>query len=128
MNNVLILLVAHPTKMRKQENGQYDVPTLYDVSGSADFRNQTHDGFTIHRYFGNEVENPYTCFINTKTKFQFQGNIGATINFQYDVDNGRYYAQGSHPDKSDWTEVYKEEQKSLVPNFDFDEIVDDLPF
>jgi twinkle protein len=131
MNNVLILLVAHPTKMRKKENGQYEVPTLYDVSGSADFRNQTHDGFTIHRYFGNEVENPYTCFINTKTKFQFQGNIGATVNFQYDVDNGRYYAQGSHPDKSDWTADKGEKQVALSSNFDFDlenEESDDLPF
>jgi twinkle protein len=131
MNNVLILLVAHPTKMRKKENGQYEVPTLYDVSGSADFRNQTHDGFTIHRYFGNEVENPYTCFINTKTKFQFQGNIGATVNFQYDVDNGRYYAHGSHPDKSDWTADKGEKQVALSSNFDFDlenEESDDLPF
>jgi twinkle protein len=43
-NNVIILLVAHPTKMRK-DNGLYNSPTLYDASGSSDFRNQTHDGF-----------------------------------------------------------------------------------
>lgn len=130
MNNVLILLVAHPTKMKKKENGAYDVPTLYDVSGSADFRNQTHDGFTIHRYFGNEVEHPYTSFVNTKTKFQFQGKIGESVAFQYDPDNGRYYATGSHPDKSDWTQS---DWNKLVPNFDFDdkgefEEDNDLPF
>ena len=44
MNNVIILVV-HPTKMQKSEQGIYNVPTLYDCSGSADFRNQTHDGF-----------------------------------------------------------------------------------
>ena len=99
-NNVAVFLVAHPTKMRKDEKtGLYDVPTLYDVSGSADFRNQTHNGYTIHRMYGGqdkagiEVEQ-CTLFINTKTKYNFQGQIGEQIKFQYEPLNGRYYANG----------------------------------
>lgn len=128
MHNVVIFLIAHPTKMKKKEDGTYEVPTLYDVAGSADFRNQTHDGITIHRYFGNEMEEPYTVFINTKTKFQFQGEIGQDVQMLYDPNNGRYYARNAHPDKTDWTERYRTETKVLMPNLDFDEQIEECPF
>ena len=97
-NNVLIILVAHPTKMKKDEDtGLYSVPTLYDVSGSADFRNQTHNGYTIYRNWKNDdlgIEEG-TVFHNMKTKFNFQGEIGATVDFNYCLSNGRYYEKGT---------------------------------
>ena len=85
-NNVIIFLVAHPTKMKKREDGTYDIPTLYDVSGSADFRNQVHAGYSIYRYFG---EDERTTFINLKTKFSFQGKIGESVDLKYCHTNGR---------------------------------------
>ncbi len=145
MNNVLVFLVAHPTKMKKKDDGTFDIPTLYDVSGTADFRNQTHDGFTIHRTFDNEIEQGYTTFVNTKTKYQFQGEITGSINFHYDKRNGRYYSFGCHADESDWTkdladfqtempnDILSEEYQNFYQplknnnNFDFEE-VNDLPF
>ena len=151
MNNVVIFLVAHPTKMKKKEDGTFEIPTLYDVSGTADFRNQTHDGFTIHRTFDNEIQNGFTTFVNTKTKYQFQGEITGTVNFNYDRNNGRYYAFGSAPDTRDWTDSYglfqgdieepykktvrknilpEEIQnfyKPLEPDYDFD-LLDEAPF
>ncbi len=92
-NNVLVYLVAHPTKMKKDESGVYDVPTLYDVSGSADFRNQTHCGYSIYRTFGENTEDQKTSFYNMKTKFNFQGEIGASVDFKYCAINGRYYVE-----------------------------------
>lgn len=89
-NNVLIIVIAHPTKMKK-ENGVYEKPSLYDVSGSADFRNQTHDGFCIYRYFGDES---YTTFTNLKTKYSFQGEIGSIIEYDYHKPSGRYFPRG----------------------------------
>jgi twinkle protein len=86
-NNVLIILIAHPTKMKK-ENGIHEMPTLYDVSGSADFRNQTHDGFCVYRFFG---EDERTQFKNLKTKYSFQGEIGVSVDYNYHVPSGRYY-------------------------------------
>lgn len=87
-NNVMIFLVAHPTKMKKNEKTQeYEQPTLYDVAGSADFRNQTHDGFCVYRYF-NEGK---TTITNLKTKMSFQGDIGKSADFYYNIENGRYY-------------------------------------
>jgi twinkle protein len=106
MNNVIIFLVAHPTKMKKDENtGLYQCPTLYDVSGSADFRNQTHDGFSIYRYFENEVTNQEntTTFINLKTKMSFQGEINKSVDFNYHMPSGRYYAKGCEVPTHDMT-------------------------
>ncbi|QMP84636.1 DNA primase/helicase [Flavobacterium phage vB_FspP_elemoA_1-9C] len=93
MNNVIIFLIAHPTKMKKSESGIYESPTLYDVSGSSDFRNQTHDGYCIYRNF--DEDGGYTTFTNLKTKMTFQGEIGAYSEFQYDLASGRYYDRGT---------------------------------
>jgi len=94
MNNVIIFLVAHPTKMQKDASGLYGSPTLYDVSGSSDFRNQTHDGFSIYRFFGDDNNEPRTVFENLKTKMKFQGEIGGQVEFQYHIPSGRYYVMG----------------------------------
>lgn len=94
MNNVIIFLIAHPTKMHKDTSGLYNSPTLYDVSGSSDFRNQTHDGFSIYRFFGDEVNEQKTVFENLKTKMKFQGEIGGQVEYNYHIPSGRYYAIG----------------------------------
>lgn len=100
INNVLIFLIAHPTKMRKNETGNYEVPTLYDVSGSADFRNQTHDGYCIYRIFDTDQQEGQTMFINLKTKFDFQGEIGKDYRFKYHKHSKRYYPMVKGYDKS----------------------------
>lgn len=86
-NNVMVFLVAHPTKMQKKEDGSYSMPTLYDVSGSADFRNMTHNGYTVYRNFDESC----TDIVNMKTKFGFQGRMGEKEVFEFDMENGRYY-------------------------------------
>jgi twinkle protein len=96
-HDVLIFLVVHPTKMRKKEDGSFEIPTLYDCSGSADFRNQTHNGITIYRIFEDENNSGKTIFINTKTKFEFQGEINGTANLQYCEENGRFFSNGKSP-------------------------------
>lgn len=109
MNNVIIFLVAHPTKMKINDQGIYDCPTLYDVSGSADFRNQTHDGFSIYRYFENENgQENLTSFTNLKTKMSFQGEIGKTVDFDYHLPSGRYYVKGSSAPLHDMTGEYSD--------------------
>lgn len=118
-NDVMIFLVAHPTKMKKKDGtNDYEMPTLYDVSGSADFRNQTHDGFTIHRNFGEET---YTDFASTKVKYQFQGKIGETARMDYDIPTGRYYEYGTNPPRFDMTLPMQEQTlTAMKPNSNFD--------
>lgn len=147
-HQVQLFLVAHPTKMKKNDKTkQYEVPQLYDVSGSSDFRNQTHNGFTVYRNFaGENDEEGSTDFYNLKTKFSFQGQIGGVIKFRYHVPTARYYVDGCTPYIFDLTqkgaiepidykpieedqEIY--EPKKIEPNdeFDFEPPQDDImPF
>jgi twinkle protein len=138
-NNVAIILVAHPTKMREDEKtGLLKVPTLYDVSGSADFRNQTHNGFTIYRYFESENEEGYTEFYNMKTKQNFQGVIGGKMQYSYSLVNGRFYERGTQEpffslidyDSEKGVEHFKEETQQILinPEDAFDISGEDIPF
>ena len=118
--------------MKKQEKSDsYEMPTLYDVSGSSDFKNQTHNGGTVYRVWENKEkgESGYTLFSNQKTKFDFQGEIGSLVKFNYHIPTGRYYVDGSIPDNFDLTlygndteiqEVNEEVTFNLKPNEDFD--------
>jgi len=110
-NDVIIFLVAHPTKMKKNDAGIYEVPSLYDVSGSADFRNQTHDGFTVYRKFESKETGEEDCteIYNMKTKYKFQGEIGERVEFLYDLPTGRYYEKGTNPPRFDMTKPWEEQ-------------------
>lgn len=131
-NNVLIFLIAHPTKIGNDEKtGMPKIPSLYDVSGSADFRNQTHNGFTIYRVFDKEGEDGFTSFTNQKTKYSFQGEIGQAVHFSYHRPTGRYYPVGESPLMFDLTEPQQEEKivtNSIQPNIEFDGEIYDCPF
>ena len=85
--NVHVFLVAHPTKLQKDKNEKYKVPSLYDVKGSGDFRDQAHNGLCVYRHFKEE----YTQIYNLKTKFKSQGTIGGIAEFKFDGSNGRFY-------------------------------------
>ena len=49
--NTHLFLVAHPRKI-ESENGRYKKPTLYDISGSADFFNKAYNGLIVYRCIG----------------------------------------------------------------------------
>ena len=134
MNNVIIILVAHPTKMRKTDKGTYETPTLYDVSGSADFRNQTHGGLVVHRYF----EENFTMITSLKVKFKFQGEIGGQVPYSYDVPSGRYYLAGTIPPVFDMTKadepnvpeelVFDSTISAISANIDFENGDNEVPY
>ena len=134
MNNVIIMLVAHPTKMRKTDKGTYETPTLYDVSGSADFRNQTHGGLVVHRYF----EENFTMITSLKVKFKFQGEIGGQVPYSYDIPSGRYYLAGTIPPVFDMTKadepnvpeelVFDSTISAISANIDFENGDNEVPY
>lgn len=84
-NNVLIHLIAHPTKMKKQANGLYEVPNMYDINGSANFYNRADYGISIYRYFGDD---PKIDFNVLKVKWKHLGE-GGKAEFRYNYNNGR---------------------------------------
>ena len=95
-NNVLIFLIAHP---RKVETGK--IPTMYDISGSANFYNKTDYGFTVHRkreengIMNNSVEVHWQ-----KIKFKHLGTQGVS-ELEYNFTNGRFDPDGNF-DNTDW--------------------------
>lgn len=93
-NDVLIILMAHPTKQPRNKDGVIEAPSLYDISGSAHFYNKTDFGIVVHR---NRVEG--TVEVNVqKVKFRHLGEVGTAV-FKYNLNNGRYspYTIGIEP-------------------------------
>ncbi|CAB4122709.1 Archaeal primase DnaG/twinkle, TOPRIM domain [uncultured Caudovirales phage] len=44
-----LIVVAHPSKQLKDQDGDYRVPTLYDISDSAHWYNKADVGIVVHR-------------------------------------------------------------------------------
>lgn len=86
-HNVHVWLVAHPTKLKQDENGNEPVPSLWDISGSANFRNKADAGLTVWRDIRNH-EAPVQVHV-TKIRFQETGELGM-VEFSYDRVTGRY--------------------------------------
>lgn len=87
LHSVHLWLVAHPTKLKKDDKGKYPAPTLYDISGSAHWRNKADDGITIHR---DHVEGSKEVEIHVgKIRFKEVGRVGVT-RLVYDKVTGQY--------------------------------------
>jgi twinkle protein len=48
-HGVHLWIVVHPTKLTRGSDGRYPVPTLYDCSGSAHWRNKADNGICVWR-------------------------------------------------------------------------------
>ena len=124
MNDILIILMAHPTKQPKNKDGIIEAPTLYDISGSANFFNKADFGIVVHR---NRLENTVEVHIQ-KVKFRHLGECGTAL-FKYNLNNGRYtpYANGQEPvwDNSNHLqeEIKRREQEAFeAAHFDWDDL------
>lgn len=92
--DIHLWLVAHPTKLRR-DPGDPDksepVPGLWDISGSANFRNKADNGLTVWRNV-KEPHDPVQVHI-TKVRFRETGEPGRAL-FAYDRVTGRYREVG----------------------------------
>lgn len=116
-NNVHGFIIAHPTKMTKDEDGNYQIPNLYSISGSAHFFNKTDIGWTVYKK-GHGVTDVHI----QKVKFKYWGDVGM-INYLWNEKNGRYYT--TNQDFTNW--ISKEE----IATIDFTQpknTTDDIPF
>ena len=86
---VLVFLVAHPRKIDRKSDGTFEVPTLYDISGSAHFYNKTDYGITIHRNYTEDIRENTTDVHVKKVKFKHLGYAGVA-QFKYNINNGRF--------------------------------------
>lgn len=118
-NGTHSFIVAHPTKMRmNQEKGKYEVPGLYDISGSANFYNKADIGLSMYK-----EEEGKNALIIQKVKFKFWGQVGVVM-YNWNSDNGRY--SESLVDYANWLVPVKHTE-----SIDFSQPsnhFDDLPF
>jgi len=82
---VMVILVAHPFKMKKDEKtGEYDIPDFYSVKGSSAFFEMSYHGLTIYRING------MVLVRILKVKQNNLGDAGSDVWFMYDKPSGRY--------------------------------------
>ena len=75
--NILVILIAHPKKMQRDNiNGCYDVPLAYDICGSSNFFNKSDFVITVHRVYRNLKPTNVTKIICTKCKSNNFGRVG----------------------------------------------------
>jgi twinkle protein len=78
--DVAVVLVAHPKKILKEKDGNFEVPSLYEISGSAHFFNAADVGLVVHRVKNGERTSGQ--LLVRKVRHQHMGNLGeAEIRF-----------------------------------------------
>jgi twinkle protein len=93
-NNVHVWVVAHPQKLFREKDGSYPIPGLYDISGSAAWRNKCDFGICVWRDLKN-VAKPTQIHID-KVRFSENGKPGM-VQLRFDAFTGRYFdLESSH--------------------------------
>ena len=94
-NKVWVGLVAHPTKLRKDEKSKkYPVATLYDISGSANFANKTDNGISLWRDATKKDNIVHVHILKIKNKHI--GKANSMVAFEWDRSTGRFSVHDEH--------------------------------
>jgi len=78
-----VWVVAHPTKMQKDNSGGYAPPTAYDIAGAAHWHNQSDAVVTVHRDFDDDSVNIIT------RKIREQGLYGSIGEAKFEFDQSK---------------------------------------
>ena len=84
--DVLVFIVAHPTKMYKDKDGNLDEPTMYSIKGGGEWYDASYHGLLVHRNYDNKTVKVKVL----KVKFQNLGDNGAEAHFTWDPGPGIY--------------------------------------
>jgi len=90
-STLLGIIVAHPKNPIKDKDGNFPTPTLYDISGGANWRNRADYGIVCHR--PDMGKNEMHVHIQ-KIKKKHLGKVGTEI-FDYEWTSGRFKCQSS---------------------------------
>lgn len=75
INNVALTIIAHPTKLGKQPNGNYPCPDVYDMSGGGMWNNKLDNILVYHRPFMQTEPMSQLCEFHSK-KIRRQKTVG----------------------------------------------------
>ena len=84
--DVLVIVVAHPTKMYKDKEGKIEEPTMYNIKGGGEWYDASYHGLLIHRDYDAKTVKAKVL----KVKFQNLGENGAEANFTWEPRSGCY--------------------------------------
>lgn len=84
-NDILIILVAHPTKPSNEERKTYE-PDFYSIKGGGEFYDMSPHGILVHR----DYENSVVKIKVLKVKFAHLGKNREYVYYKWNTDNGRY--------------------------------------
>lgn len=85
-HDVLVIVVAHPTKMYKDQNGKIEEPTMYNIKGGGEWYDASYHGLLVHRDYENKTVKAKVL----KVKFQNLGENGAEAHFKWMPDSGGF--------------------------------------
>jgi twinkle protein len=84
--DVLVIVVAHPTKMYKDKDGKMEEPTMYNIKGGGEWYDASYHGLLVHR----DYEANTTKVKVLKVKFQNLGQNGAEAHFTWEPRSGSF--------------------------------------
>ena len=82
--DVLVFIVAHPTKMYRDKDGQIEEPTMYNIKGGGEWYDASYHGILVHRNYEEKTVKAKIL----KVKFQNLGENGAEAHFKWDAASG----------------------------------------
>jgi twinkle protein len=82
--DVLVIVVAHPTKMYKDTKGNIEEPTMYNIKGGGEWYDASYHGLLVHRNYEEKTVKVKVL----KCKFQNLGENGAECHFKWDLSSG----------------------------------------
>tara|TARA_R110002033_G_scaffold46900_6_gene91823 strand:- start:963 stop:2678 length:1716 start_codon:yes stop_codon:yes gene_type:complete len=98
--DVLVIVVAHPTKMYKGTDGKIEEPTMYNIKGGGEWYDASYHGLLVHRDY--EAQTVKVKVL--KVKFQNLGENGAESHFTWERRSGSFVpiADVSEEDPMPW--------------------------
>jgi twinkle protein len=82
--DVLVMIVAHPTKMYKDSKGNIEEPTMYNIKGGGEWYDASYHGLLVHRNYEDKTVKVKVL----KCKFQNLGENGAECHFKWEPQSG----------------------------------------
>ena len=90
--DVLVFIVAHPTKMYKDKDGNIEEPTMYNIKGGGEWYDASYHGILVHRNYEEKTVKAKIL----KVKFQNLGENGAEAHFKWQPKSGSFVPHVQH--------------------------------
>ena len=84
--DVLVFIVAHPTKMNKAQDGEIEEPNMYNIKGGGEWYDASYHGLLVHRNYQEKTVKVKVL----KVKFQNLGQNNEEAIFTWDNASGLF--------------------------------------